>query len=199
MDSLVDYKKSFLFGIKFVLLVVMLIVPLVVSVSIGFGLYSALLKLPILSKKSLIIESVYEYADETKLNADFLQKLKANKALISLANDKNERVYVVVNRRDTNKTERQEILDSVNRIVRNNQIKRVFNVDENGISAEGYLTQMTLWTPDAWNKNVIWEGLSVLGGWVLGLLYFVLFVLGVACYFPIFKGFINLFKHKRIL
>ena len=75
MEKFLEYKKSFLFGIKFVLLFIALFLPISLFSFLGYGLYYGFSKAPLLSNRELSIEHILYLKTQRKLMKKLWKKL----------------------------------------------------------------------------------------------------------------------------
>ncbi len=200
MDRFSEYKKSFFFGVKFVVLVLILLLPIIVFSFIGIGIYQAISKLPLFYIEELEIEKIYSFGNEFKLNELARNRIEINEQILKLEN-KDGSFYVKINRKPDNEVEIEEAKNKVNNILSNQEYEyKVFDVDQNGLTEDTPVTKAYLWTPKySWNGTVIYGGLTALGSTLIVIVGLSLFIIGAATYFPIFRAFVNLFKYKKIL
>ena len=159
-----------------------------------------------MSNRELIIEHILLFKDSTKINEEVMEKIKSNKNLVKMGSPEGGVYYVRVNRELRGRAETGRFENKFNSILNGQEFQTV-SVNSSGLKNDTLdriatafpNTELYLWSPKySWDGRVIDEGLSTVGIWVMSIMILILVVVGSACYFPIIKAFINLFKYKRI-
>ncbi len=188
-----EYKSSFKFGSKFLILLSLFLLPPVIGFSLGALFSSILQKFPATYKSELTIERIQSYpyssTQETR-----------GKIESSYTDKSGQKVFVLLTREPIDKFEQGRIIDTLNSIVDDSSTKKISGKDIfDEISPDKDTQNYFHYKFSSWNKTALYGSSTTLGTWLNGIFFFILTIICIALYFPLVKAMINLFKRKPLL
>lgn len=178
-----DNVKSFLFGIKFVVLISFLFIPIFLGFVVVTGGFTFFQKVPSLYRQKLEILSIRSFP---LAQGEIGHKLTTNKEYS---------LYARTNRRALDDYEREKLSNLAEELLSDQKTLKAEVVNPDNGARKG-----EIYTSESYSlKTVFSPGLTVLGH----VLYAVFIIVGIflcfALYFPLFRALFNLFKDKKAL
>ncbi len=179
-----NYKKSFLFGLRFTALFFVLLLPPIIVFAIDYGVYKVLYSVPITHIDRLNITTLLTYEDD-----DIAKGSKATKKNTLIMEYK------------TGVT----VYGKLNRLLSKNEVDEAYEKMDKSIDSDEELKEIITTANKAYKKDLeSWEGtvvypeLTFFGNLIFTISIIASLILFFASYFPIFSAFRNLIKTKKI-
>lgn len=206
-----DYLNAFKFGFKFLILVSALSIPLIIGTTVGGLTFLIFQKIPVLYVSKLEVlrlqTSPFSKEDLTQYNGS-VEQIKTEFDILTarplseipddelkriagvLQNQPKEVLYVLLNRKVNDKSEKNELEREITNILADSETRTITYLDN--LTEKVYLISNG-------RKIIIYDDFTLAGIWIFGIILFFIVIVCLALYFPIFKAFSNLFKFRKII
>jgi len=199
-----EYTSAFLFGVKFILLLLMVLIIPAILIGVGLGVDHLLKMSPFLYRESLKVSHIRTFnapsfaEKELNLSMDGTEKKWSidlphhtfSKAKTDSFTQGDKTYYFKTSRDLYDNYERNHAKDIAKKILKDEETK-ILNI-------EGSNESLYLITND-YSKRVFYSEYKTPGRIILGIMWVFGIIIWNASFFPLGKAFYRLFKYKRIL